>query len=184
MRLTDVKKAYGVHTVLDGLSLEIPDGEITCVLGRSGVGKTTLLNVMAGVASFDGKVDVAPKSVGYVFQENRLIPHLTLRQNLQYVGARVSRNPKTTQKANSASSENIVEKGGSIHSPSFSLCFRYSRRKKDYQSFFLAPVCRETPVFANLRPKNRSFFPINRRVSLRHFATIFLGGTLAAKEVT
>lgn len=88
MRLTDVKKAYGVHTVLDGLSLEIPDGEITCVLGRSGVGKTTLLNVVAGVASFDGKVDVAPKSVGYVFQENRLIPHLTLRQNLQYVGGR------------------------------------------------------------------------------------------------
>ena len=40
------------------------------------------------MASFDGKVDVAPKSVGYVFQENRLIPHLTLRQNLQYVGGR------------------------------------------------------------------------------------------------
>ena len=88
MRLTDVKKAYGAHTVLDGLSLEIPDGKITCILGRSGVGKTTLLNVLAGVVSFDGKVDVAPKSVGYVFQENRLIPHLTLRQNLQYVGGR------------------------------------------------------------------------------------------------
>lgn len=88
MRLTDVKKAYGVHTVLDGLSLGIPDGEITCILGRSGVGKTTLLNVLAGVASFDGEVEFAPKSVGYVFQENRLISHLTLRQNLQYVGGR------------------------------------------------------------------------------------------------
>lgn len=88
MRLKNVQKAYGAQTVLDGLSLEIADGEITCVLGRSGAGKTTLLNLLAGSVEFFGEVDSLPERVGYVFQENRLIPRLTLRENLQYVGGR------------------------------------------------------------------------------------------------
>ena len=88
MRLKNVQKAYGAQTVLDGLSLEIADGEITCVLGRSGAGKTTLLNLLAGRVEFFGEVDSLPERVGYVFQENRLIPRLTLRENLQYVGGR------------------------------------------------------------------------------------------------
>ena len=88
MRLKNVQKAYGAQTVLDGLSLEIADGEITCVLGRSGAGKTTLLNLLAGRVEFCGEVDSLPERVGYVFQENRLIPRLTLRENLQYVGGR------------------------------------------------------------------------------------------------
>ncbi len=88
MRLTDIRKTYGFKTVLDGLSLEIKEGEITCVLGKSGAGKTTLLNVLAGMLAFDGEVVPRLEKVGYVFQENRLLPYMTVRQNLQFVGGR------------------------------------------------------------------------------------------------
>lgn len=88
MRLTDIRKTYGSKTVLDGLSLEIKEGEITCILGKSGVGKTTLLNALAGIIDFDGEVAPRIERVGYVFQENRLLPYMTVRQNLQFVGGR------------------------------------------------------------------------------------------------
>lgn len=87
MRLTDVEKKYGAKAVLKNLSLEIEEGKVTCVFGRSGAGKTTLLNILAGVINCGGRVD-APKSVGYVFQEDRLLPHLTVRENLRFVGGR------------------------------------------------------------------------------------------------
>ena len=74
---------------------------ITALFGRSGSGKTTVLNLIAGLADadsgrivvdgrtlYDGAagVNVAPhaRHVGYVFQEGRLLPHLTVRQNLLY----------------------------------------------------------------------------------------------------
>jgi len=77
------------------------DGRITGIFGRSGAGKTTLINVIAGVVHpeqgrvvVDGTVlldtaagiDLAPhlRRVGYVFQESRLFPHLSVRQNLLY----------------------------------------------------------------------------------------------------
>ncbi len=88
MRLIEVKKEYGEHTALDGLSLEMKRGEITCVLGKSGAGKTTLLNILAGLCECAGELENLPKKVGYVFQENRLIPYMTVRQNLEFVGGR------------------------------------------------------------------------------------------------
>jgi molybdate transport system ATP-binding protein len=74
---------------------------ITALFGRSGAGKTTVLNVIAGLAHpqsgrvavggrtlYDGArgIDVPPheRRVGYVFQEGRLLPHLTVRHNLLY----------------------------------------------------------------------------------------------------
>jgi ABC-type nitrate/sulfonate/bicarbonate transport system ATPase subunit len=57
-------------------------------LGKSGAGKTTLLNILAGTCGYGGEVVAKPDSVGYVFQENRLISHLTVKQNLQFVGGR------------------------------------------------------------------------------------------------
>jgi len=77
------------------------DGRVTALFGRSGSGKTSLVNIIGGLIcpnhahiSLDGKVIVdtdqrlfVPKHrrrVGYVFQEGRLFPHLTVRQNLLY----------------------------------------------------------------------------------------------------
>lgn len=88
MRLTGIGKSYGKKTVLKNLCLEIEPEKVTCVFGRSGAGKTTLLNVLAGMIEYDGELCGAPQSVGYVFQEDRLLSHLTVAENLQFVGGR------------------------------------------------------------------------------------------------
>lgn len=88
MILTNIQKEYDGKKVLSGLTLQLKDGGITCILGRSGVGKTTLLNILAGICNYDGSIEPKPSKVGYVFQENRLLPHLTVRENLQFVGGR------------------------------------------------------------------------------------------------
>lgn len=84
----NVSKSYENKKVLDGFSLEIQDGEILCLLGASGSGKTTLLNILAGLTSYEGEIEAFPKSVGYIFQEPRLLPNLTVEQNLLYAGCK------------------------------------------------------------------------------------------------
>lgn len=83
-----VSKSYGDKIVFENLQLCLKAGEITCVLGASGVGKTTLLNMLAGLTAFDGVIENKPEKVGYIFQEHRLLPNLTVEQNLLYAGAK------------------------------------------------------------------------------------------------
>lgn len=83
-----VSKFYGEKKVFDNFSFEFADGEITCVLGASGVGKTTLLNILSGCVEFEGELHGVPKNAGYIFQEPRLLPNLTVTQNLLFTGGR------------------------------------------------------------------------------------------------
>ncbi|MBQ8308657.1 MAG: ABC transporter ATP-binding protein [Clostridia bacterium] len=82
-----ISKTYGERVVLDDLALAINEGEILCVLGDSGTGKTTLLNILAGLIDFTGEIEGASDRVGYIFQEPRLLANLTVAENLAYVGA-------------------------------------------------------------------------------------------------
>ena len=77
--LRDIHKAYGENRVLDGFSHTFPEGSVTCVLGRSGCGKTTLLRLIAGLESPDaGQILGVPgDGLSMVFQEDRLPPHLS-----------------------------------------------------------------------------------------------------------
>lgn len=86
MKLTNINKSYGERKVLTDFSLQLNAGEILCLLGPSGAGKTTILNVLAGLVPFDGEVQGATSEVAYVFQEPRLLPNLTVKQNLAFVG--------------------------------------------------------------------------------------------------
>lgn len=83
-----ISKSYGEQTVFKDFSLEIVDGEILCVLGESGGGKTTLLNILARLTTYEGSLENVPTSVGYIFQEPRLLPNLSVEGNLQYAGGR------------------------------------------------------------------------------------------------
>ena len=79
----------GRHPVLGVIAAQVRAGDRICVLGPSGVGKTTLLN---GIAGLDPQLrpmieQRAGLRVGYLFQEHRLLPWRTVRQNLALVGA-------------------------------------------------------------------------------------------------
>lgn len=77
--------------VLGEIFATIGEGDRICLLGPSGIGKTTLLNAIAGLDKTvpdDAVVGRERLRVGYLFQEHRLLPWRTLRQNLAIVGAR------------------------------------------------------------------------------------------------
>ena len=83
-KIVDLTVKYGNKSVFDKFSLDIADKKITALLGKSGVGKTTLLNAIAGLTEYSGEITFGD-DVSYVFQEHRLIPFMTVRQNLEYV---------------------------------------------------------------------------------------------------
>ena len=82
-----LSKSYGSQQVLKGFSHEFKDGSITCVMGKSGEGKTTLLNILMGLTDFDeGTIEgIEKKRIGAVFQEDRLCENLTGLLNVKMV---------------------------------------------------------------------------------------------------
>ncbi len=75
--------------VFSGISFEVPTGSTTAVLGASGVGKSTLLRVIAGLLTADaGQVSLSPQPdgvpVAMVFQDPRLLPWMTVGENLDF----------------------------------------------------------------------------------------------------
>jgi len=95
VRLDGVRKRFGDVVAVDGVDLEVHEGEFFSMLGPSGSGKTTCLRMIAGFeAPTEGRillggVDVsrlAPydRDVNTVFQDYALFPHMTVEQNVEY----------------------------------------------------------------------------------------------------
>ena len=82
LKITNVDFAFGKKTVLEDFSLELNKGEILAVMGPSGCGKTTLLSLIAGLYKPQkGEIEGTAEKVTYVFQEPRLFPWLTVKEN-------------------------------------------------------------------------------------------------------
>jgi sulfate/thiosulfate transport system ATP-binding protein len=99
-----VSKRFGEYIALDDITLHVPDGALTALLGPSGGGKSTLLRVIAGLETPDsGSVSIAgedatskpPQSrgVGFVFQHYAAFKHMTVRDNVGF-GLKVRKKPK------------------------------------------------------------------------------------------
>lgn len=103
IQVNSISKSFGAKKVLANLKLEVKDSEIICLLGPNGCGKTTLLNILAGLATQDEgniyidnelvsgvdgvkKVNLKPseRKVGYVFQTVSLFPHMRVKDNIAY----------------------------------------------------------------------------------------------------
>ncbi len=87
LRIQNLKKTYPGLPVFDDFNMEIKDREINCILGPSGVGKTTLLNIISGITHPDsGQLsDLKDKTFSYIFQEPRLLEWKTVYGNISFV---------------------------------------------------------------------------------------------------
>lgn len=95
LKLENIKKSYDGTIVLDGINLDIEDGEIVSILGPSGCGKTTLLNLILGITEADsGKIiyngedmtnlPMEKRGFNIVFQDYALFPNLNVYKNITY----------------------------------------------------------------------------------------------------
>ncbi len=99
LQIQGLAKCYGQATIFEGVNLELAPGEFVAIVGDSGVGKSTLLNCMAGLDSWDaGQVLLCGQAVnglgddarallrrqhvGFVFQAFHVLPHLDVNQNI------------------------------------------------------------------------------------------------------
>jgi len=103
--IDNISFSYGDRPILSGLSLEVPTGTTTAVVAPSGSGKSTLLRIIAGLIApstgsiiLDGKdlsrVPTHLRSIGMVFQDNQLFPHLNVYDNVMF-GLRMAKTEKT-----------------------------------------------------------------------------------------
>ncbi|MGH8829217.1 MAG: ABC transporter ATP-binding protein, partial [Jiangellaceae bacterium] len=127
LALEAVSKRFGDVTAVDGVSLEVERGELLAVVGPSGCGKSTLMRSIAGLTRIDGgrivigdreiagpKTWVPPerRSVGVVFQDSALFPHLSVAENVSFgLGRRdPSRSQRTREMLSLVGLEDLSER--------------------------------------------------------------------------
>ena len=104
-----VSKRFGDFTALEDVSLEVPEGSLTALLGPSGSGKSTLLRIIAGLETPDAGtvlidgVDVShmppqKRGIGFVFQHYAAFTHMTVRENVAF-GLRIRKRPRPEVRA-------------------------------------------------------------------------------------
>lgn len=97
--IRDLTRSYGGRTVIQGVSLTVAPGQVTCLLGPSGCGKSTTLRVIAGIEMQDSgeiwmdgdlvcdtvfRVPPEGRGIGLMFQDFALFPHLTVAGNVAF----------------------------------------------------------------------------------------------------
>ena len=109
IEIRDVTKNFGDFVALEDVSLSIPTGQLTALLGPSGGGKSTLLRIVAGLEAADsGTVEIdgsdatslpaQKRNVGFVFQHYAAFKHMTVAKNIAF-GLEIRKRPKEEVKA-------------------------------------------------------------------------------------
>ena len=95
LKIKNLVKYFGKECVLNGFSMKSPNKGVVAVMGASGIGKTTLLNIIAGLEKpTSGEIQSTFKKVSYKFQEPRLLKWLTAKENIEAVMTDASGNVK------------------------------------------------------------------------------------------
>ena len=122
VRLRGVHRYFGDVRAIDGLDLEIADGEFFSLLGPSGSGKTTCLRLIAGFEQPDaGTIDIHgvpvagvppyERDVNTVFQDYALFPHMSVAENIEY-GLMIRKVPRQERRRRSSEALEMVKLGG------------------------------------------------------------------------
>ena len=97
LEVRNLVKRFDGHTVLNGLSFQVKEGEVLVIIGPSGCGKSTLLRCINGLEALDGgeillrgerisgqkkKLHLVRQRIGMVFQNYELFPHMDVMANL------------------------------------------------------------------------------------------------------
>lgn len=85
IRVENFTCSYEQKTIFDNFDVTFEQGKINVILGGSGVGKTTLLNAIAGIKSYEGQIEGCEGGVSYIFQKDRLIPSISVYKNLDLI---------------------------------------------------------------------------------------------------
>src|SRR5271155_469827 len=98
--VSGLRKSFGEQLVLDGIDFRLESGQVTCVLGRSGTGKSVLLRLLIGLEKPDAgsiclegqdistaspeELNEARKKVGFLFQQSALYDSMTIEENVAF----------------------------------------------------------------------------------------------------
>jgi sulfate transport system ATP-binding protein len=118
----NVSKSFNGFRALEDVSLSVPDGSLTALLGPSGGGKSTLLRVIAGLEAPDSgevlfsgeavtRLPAQDRGVGFVFQHYAAFKHMTVRDNIAF-GLKIRRRPKAEVRARVDELLALVHLGG------------------------------------------------------------------------
>ena len=98
LTIKNLNLSYEDKVIFDSFNIEFEEKKVNVILGPSGIGKTTLLNCIAGILPYSGSIDGHDGGVSYIFQKDRLIPSISVFKNLDLIIKAVFKDKKERAK--------------------------------------------------------------------------------------
>ena len=98
LTINNLNLSYEDKVIFDSFNIEFEEKKVNVILGPSGIGKTTLLNCIAGILPYSGSISGHEGGVSYIFQKDRLIPSISVFKNLDLIIKAVFKDKKERAK--------------------------------------------------------------------------------------